>query len=58
MNLTMIQRIMGLLLMVFSFSMLPPVGVGWLLGDIEFSPFIHGFFNCFNHWFFIMVSGT
>lgn len=43
MNLTMIQRIMGLLLMVFSFSMLPPVGVGWLLGDIEFSPFIHGF---------------
>ncbi|APZ44370.1 TrkH family potassium uptake protein [Acidihalobacter ferrooxydans] len=38
-----IQRILGLLLMVFSFTMLPPAGVGWFYGDIGVRPFINGF---------------
>lgn len=39
-----IQRILGLLLVVFSFTMLPPVFVGWLFEDTFISPFIKGFF--------------
>jgi trk system potassium uptake protein TrkH len=39
-----IQRILGLLLMVFSSSLLPPVAVSLLYGDGEFMPFLEGFF--------------
>ncbi|QTR51103.1 TrkH family potassium uptake protein [Candidatus Thiothrix anitrata] len=38
-----IQRILGLLLMVFSLTMLPPALVGWLMGDIDLSPFWRSF---------------
>jgi trk system potassium uptake protein TrkH len=38
-----IQRILGLLLMVFSFTMLPPAAVGWIYGDIGVRPFLDGF---------------
>ncbi|MEB4592536.1 TrkH family potassium uptake protein [Candidatus Thiothrix sp. Deng01] len=34
-----IQRILGLLLMLFSLTMLPPIMVGWLMGDPDLSPF-------------------
>ncbi|HIP81167.1 MAG TPA: potassium transporter [Leucothrix mucor] len=43
MQLFVIQRILGLLLVVFSFTMLPPVLVGWIYDDISLSPFIKGF---------------
>lgn len=33
MQFSVIQRILGLLLMTFSLTMLPPIGVGWLMGD-------------------------
>ncbi len=39
MQLPVILRILGLLLMVFSLTMLPPILVGWLMGDPELSPF-------------------
>lgn len=39
MQLSVIQRILGLLLMVFSLTMLPPILVGWLMHDAELSPF-------------------
>ena len=39
-----IQRIVGLLLMVFSFTMLPPALVGLLYGDGAVVPFITAFF--------------
>ncbi|MDD5391727.1 MAG: TrkH family potassium uptake protein [Thiothrix sp.] len=39
MQLSVIQRILGLLLMVFSLTMLPPILVGWLMNDPEVSPF-------------------
>ena len=38
-----IQRILGLLMVLFSFTMLPPVLVGWLYDDLSLSPFIKGF---------------
>lgn len=40
-----IQRIIGILLMLFSFSMLPPVLVGWLMDDVTHAlqPFYHSF---------------
>jgi trk system potassium uptake protein len=38
-----IQRILGLLLMVFSSSLLPPVAVSLLYGDGEFIPFLEAF---------------
>lgn len=44
MQLFVIQRILGLLLVIFSFTMLPPVLVGWIYDDISLSPFIKGFF--------------
>ncbi|MCB1621361.1 MAG: TrkH family potassium uptake protein [Thiothrix sp.] len=43
MQYTLIQRILGLLLMTFSLTMLPPVLVGWLMGDPEVMPFVEGF---------------
>lgn len=39
-----IQRIVGLLLMVFSFTTLPPAAVGLWYGDGEIAPFIAAFF--------------
>ncbi|MEZ5453603.1 MAG: potassium transporter TrkG, partial [Thiothrix sp.] len=44
MQLKIIQRILGLLLMVFSLTLLPPILVGWLMGDPELSNFWDGFF--------------
>ena len=44
MHLLVIQRILGLLLIVFSFSMLPPAVIGLLYDDLSVSPFIKGFF--------------
>lgn len=38
-----IQRILGLLLMIFSFTMLPPVAVAWWYQDGEMMPFLLGF---------------
>ena len=38
-----IQRILGLLLMVFSLSMLPPVGVALFYGDGGFAAFLAAF---------------
>lgn len=38
-----IQRILGLLLMVFSLTMLPPLLVGWLMGDVDLNPFVESF---------------
>ena len=43
MQFTVIQRIVGLLLMVFSFTMLPPAAVGVIYGDTTVMPFIDGF---------------
>ena len=43
MQITVVQRIVGLLLMVFSFAMLPPAGVGLVTGDGNVWPFIDGF---------------
>ena len=40
---TVIQHIVGLLLMVFSVAMLPPVGVGVWYGDGEVYPFVAAF---------------
>ncbi|AOU96729.1 potassium transporter [Acidihalobacter yilgarnensis] len=38
-----IQRILGLLLLVFSFTLLPPAGVGLIYGDVAIRPFIEAF---------------
>ncbi|MBZ0072312.1 MAG: TrkH family potassium uptake protein [Thiohalobacteraceae bacterium] len=43
MQLATIQRILGLLLMIFSTTMLPPVGAALWYGDGAVLPFIHGF---------------
>lgn len=43
MQLRVIQRILGLLLMVFSFTMLPPVVVGIIYGDGALGAFLAGF---------------
>jgi trk system potassium uptake protein TrkH len=43
MQLTAILRIMGLLLMLFSVTMLPPAFVGFIYGDGEILPFIESF---------------
>ncbi|OQX15942.1 MAG: potassium transporter [Thiothrix lacustris] len=39
MQFSIILRIFGLLLMVFSFTMFPPILIGWLMGDPELTPF-------------------
>ena len=43
MQLRAIQRILGLLLMIFSFTMLPPVAVAWWYQDGAMTPFLLGF---------------
>ena len=48
MQLFVIQRILGLLLLVFSFTMLPPVFVGWIYNDDSLLPFIYSFALVFS----------
>ena len=43
MNWTVVQRILGLLLMMFSFTMLPPVIISLLYDDQSWLPFVEGF---------------
>ena len=43
MQLTVIQRILGLLMMTFSLTMLPPILVGQLMSDPDLLPFWEGF---------------
>ena len=43
MNLAMVQRILGLMLMVFSLTMLPPVGISLAYGDGHHAPFLDAF---------------
>ena len=40
MNLSMAQRILGLMLMVFSLTMLPPILVSFIYGDGHWQPFL------------------
>ena len=51
MQLTVIQRILGLLLMLFSFSMLPPAAVGWWYGDGAVEPFL-------DAWLLTLAAGV
>ncbi len=44
MRMTVVQRILGLLLGVFSVTMLPPAVVAWIYGEPEFVVFIQAFF--------------
>ena len=39
MQFTVIQRVLGLLLMVFSLTLLPPTLVGWIMDDPDVTPF-------------------
>jgi len=43
MHLTVVQRILGLLLMIFSVSMLPPALVSWYFADGASMAFVYGF---------------
>lgn len=43
MNLPMVQRILGLMLMLFSLTMLPPAGVSLLYADGHWHPFVWAF---------------
>ncbi|MDY6947806.1 MAG: TrkH family potassium uptake protein [Pseudomonadota bacterium] len=43
MNLLTVQRILGLLLMIFSMTMLPPAGVALYYGDGHWQPFLDSF---------------
>jgi trk system potassium uptake protein len=43
MNLTMVQRILGLMLLLFSLTMLPPIGVSLFYADGHWYPFLAGF---------------
>lgn len=43
MNFSTIQRILGLLLMLFSVTMLPPIGVSLYYGDGHWQPFLDSF---------------
>lgn len=43
MNLLMVQRILGLMLLLFSLSMLPPIGVSFFYDDGHWYPFAVGF---------------
>lgn len=44
MQFTVVQRILGILLMLFSGTMLPPVLISWWYGDGAMAPFLIGFF--------------
>jgi trk system potassium uptake protein TrkH len=44
MNLLMVQRILGLMLLLFSLTMLPPIGVALYYGDGHWHPFLSAFF--------------
>ncbi len=43
MQVAVVQRVLGLLLMLFSLSMLPPALVGLVYRDASVAPFLHGF---------------
>jgi trk system potassium uptake protein TrkH len=43
MNFAVVQRILGLLLMLFSLTMLPPVVVSWIYDDGNWQPFVEAF---------------
>lgn len=43
MNWTVVQRILGLLLMLFSLTMLPPVVISIVFGETSWLPFVKGF---------------
>ena len=43
MNWTVVQRILGLLLMMFSLTMLPPIGFSLYYNDHSWLPFVEGF---------------
>ncbi len=43
MNLPMVQRILGLMLVIFSLTMLPPIGVALAFGDGHWQPFLNSF---------------
>jgi trk system potassium uptake protein TrkH len=43
MNFLVVQRILGLLLMLFSLTMLPPIGVSLHFNDGNWQPFFHAF---------------
>jgi trk system potassium uptake protein TrkH len=40
---SVVQKIIGLLLMLFSTSMLPPIAVSLIYGDASWAAFVHGF---------------
>lgn len=44
MQYSVIQRILGLLLMLFSFTQLFPMIVGWIYNDLDLMPFLKSFF--------------
>jgi trk system potassium uptake protein TrkH len=44
MNFAVVQRILGLLLMLFSLTMLPPLGVSLYFADGNWAPFVDAFF--------------
>lgn len=44
MNLPMVQRILGMMLVMFSLTMLPPIGVAFYYGDGHWHPFLSAFF--------------
>jgi len=44
MQYSVIQRILGLLLMLFSFTQLFPMIVGWIYDDLDLLPFLKSFF--------------
>ncbi|MGB5353017.1 MAG: hypothetical protein WBN32_05335, partial [Woeseia sp.] len=43
MNWTIVQRILGLLLMMFSVTMLPPIVIGLVFKETSWLPFLEGF---------------
>lgn len=43
MNLSIVQRLLGLLLMLFSLTMLPPAGISLYFQDGNWQPFLHAF---------------
>ena len=43
MRLAVVQRLLGLLLLIFSFSLLPPVAISWYFNDGAANAFLYGF---------------